>query len=86
MALGEGLLRNPASSFARPLPAFRDSLEWLRAGGDGIVVIDHLAAGHRLLGLDVALEARDARHARKLDRQTAPRRTARIVLWRRQAA
>ncbi len=51
---------------ARPLPVWRSPASWLRAGRNGIVVVDPVRAAHLLAGL--VLLAEDHEHARELHR------------------
>lgn len=81
--LGEHLIRNPASSFAAPLPVFQDALSWLRAGATGIVILDQRNAWRRFFDRDISLLAEDRSHSRMLARAlTPPRLTPRIFVRR----
>lgn len=85
--LGQGLIDNPAATRYGPLRAFPDALAWLRAAGDGVVVIDPGRAWRLLLDHGTPLEATDHAHARRLRNQLAPPRNAvRVLVRRREAA
>lgn len=85
--LGEHLVGNVASTFGRPLQVHRDAIEWLRADGAGVVVVDTAKAWRRLVDADVPIAAQDQAHARRLGRElTPPRRAVRVLVRRRAAA
>ncbi|UDQ88585.1 hypothetical protein LJE71_20455 [Xanthobacter autotrophicus] len=67
--LGTDQVDNPASFFGgRPLFVHRTPLGWLRAGCQGVVVLDERRAGARLAGALGNLLAEDLDHARELHR------------------
>jgi hypothetical protein len=51
---------------ARPLRIWRNPLGWLKAGRNGVVIVDHLGAAHLLADLPIAPEEDGGRHAREL--------------------
>jgi hypothetical protein len=82
VCLGEHLLRNPASTFARPLRVFRDALAWLRGGADGIVVVGGQRFWRCVIDLDLAIEAEDWKHGRELEQLVRPQRVTRVLVRR----
>ncbi len=61
-----------------PVPVFKNSMNWLKSGGDGIVVLDWDWARDLLLGLDLAAE--DVELGERLDAALKPN------IWIRRAA
>lgn len=67
--LGADQIENPSSYLGgRPLLVHRTPLSWLRAGCQGIVVLDERRAAARLAGALGNLLAEDLDHARELHR------------------
>lgn len=64
--LGEHVVANPATyAFQQPLRVFRDPLGWLKAGGQGAVILDKSRVWRRLLDVP-AIAAEDELHAKEL--------------------
>jgi len=63
--LGEGQIgRDEIGTTGRPLPVWRDPVEWLKAGRCGVVIADPVLAAHRLAGIVISGE--DHKHGREL--------------------
>jgi hypothetical protein len=64
--LGEGLVEAPSTYFAgRPLHVFRDAMGWLRACGQGVVILDRPNAWRRLLDVP-SIAGEDGEHGVEL--------------------
>jgi hypothetical protein len=64
--LGGARVANPATWFAGPLPIFRTPLNWLKAGGQGAVILNHRQAPVVLGQALGPILAEDVQHARDL--------------------
>jgi hypothetical protein len=87
--LGEGLLDAPETYFGgRPLHVFRDALGWLRACGQGVVILDRPNAWRRFLNVP-SIAGEDAEHGielKSLLRPPTPPCRVLVPFERRQAA
>ena len=87
LVLGADQIENPASYLGgRPLLVHRTPLSWLRAGCQGIVVLDERRAGARLAGALGNLAGEDEEHARQIARITAGMFSPRRIVFPRASA
>ncbi|MDX6807171.1 hypothetical protein [Terrihabitans rhizophilus] len=70
--LGEGLLEAPETYFGgRPLSVYRDAMGWLRAAGQGVVIIDRANAWRRFLEVP-SIAGEDTQHGLELQTLLTP--------------
>lgn len=85
--LGADRIENPSSYLGgRPLQVHRTPLAWLRAGCQGVVVLDERRGGVRLAAALGNLAGEDEEHARQIVRMTAGMLSPRRIVFPRASA